>query len=81
MNALERTSVERRRELSLKEMRRDGGLEEETEIFKKETVKSGERQTELNVRMLSHTANGMRVQDGGGGGRGAIGVGDEVDGA
>jgi len=61
------------------EERRSG---EEAEIPKKETGKSGERQTELDVRMLSHTAN-VRVQDDGEGGgeRGAIRVGDGVDGA
>lgn len=68
MNALERTSVERRRELPSKETRRDGRGGEEVEVSKKETGKSGERQIELDVRMLSHTAN-VRVQDDGGGGR------------
>lgn len=49
-------------------------------MSKKESGMCGGRQTELDIRMLSHTANGTRVQDDGGE-RGAIGVGDEVDGA
>lgn len=50
--------------------------EGKAEVSKKESGRG--RQTELDIRMLSHTANGTRVQDDGGE-RGAIGVGDEVD--
>lgn len=55
------------------------------EVFKKETPDGvGERwtDTELGVRMLSHTANVRECTRGRGRrGGGAIGVGDGVDGA
>lgn len=60
MNALERTSVERRRELPSKETRRDSqggrGSQERDREERRKTDRT------LDVRMLSHTAN-VRVQE------------------
>lgn len=79
MNALERTSVERRRELPSKETRGDsrGGRS----IQERDREERRKTDATLDVRMLSHTANVKVQNDGGRGGRGVIGVGDGVDGA
>lgn len=69
MNALGRTLAARRHELVSKETREEAGAERGERYPKKETVQRGEKQTELGIRMLSHTAN-VRAQDGSAGGEG-----------